>query len=250
MSTPTPVAESLPALSEAERILNVFVAPSKTMADLRRKANWLIPWLLMSVVSMSFVFAMEKRIGWDLIVRTQIEKSSNAESFDQLSPADKQQRLDSVIRITKYSSYLIPLSSLLWFAALAAALVAVFRFAVGAGITYGRTLAIVVYGSLPALIERLAAIVTLCFADPEGFDVKNPIASGPAQWIDLATGGAFAAHRFFYSLLSVFDLFALWMVWLIAIGISENTQVKRGTAFLTIFGGFFLLKLVSAGLGF
>ncbi len=126
------------------------------MADLRRKANWLIPWLLMSIVSMSFVFAMEKRIGWDLIVRTQIEKSSNAESFDQLSPADKQQRLDSVIRITKYSSYLIPLSSLLWFAALAAALVAVFRFAVGAGITYGRTLAIVVYGSLPSLIERLA----------------------------------------------------------------------------------------------
>ncbi len=251
MSTPAvPAAEGLATLSEAGRILNTFVAPSKTMADLRRKANWLIPWLLMSIFSISFVFAMEKRIGWDLIVRTQIEKSSNAEAFDQLSPAEKQLRLDSGIRITKYSSYLIPLLSLLWFASLAAALVAVFRFAVGANITYGRTLAIVVYGSLPSLIERLLAIITMCFADPEGFDVKNPIASGPAQWIDLATGGAFAAHRFLYSLLSVFDLFTLWMVLLIAIGISVNTQVKRGTAFATIFGGFFVLKLISAGLGF
>ncbi len=251
MSTPAVSApEDLPALSEAARILNTFVEPSKTMADLRRKANWLVPWLLMSIVSISFVFAMEKRIGWDLIVRTQIEKSSGAEAFDQLSPADKQLRLDSVIRITKYSSYLIPFSSLLWFASLAAALVAVFRFAAGTGITYGRTLAIVVYGSLPSLIERLMAIITMCFADPEGFDVKNPIASGPAQWIDLATGGSFAAHRFLYSLLNAFDLFALWMILLMAIGISETTQVKRGTAFATIFGGFFVLRLISAGLGF
>lgn len=251
MSTPAvSAAEDLPALSETGRILNTFVAPSRTMADLRRKANWLVPWLLMSIVSISFVFAMEKRIGWDLVVRTQIEKSSGAEAFDQLSPGDKQQRLDSVIRITKYSSYLIPLSSLLWFASLAAALVAVFRFAAGTGITYGRTLAIVVYGSLPSLIERVLAIITMCFADPEGFDVKNPIASGPAQWIDLATGGSFAAHRFLYSLLNAFDLFALWMILLMAIGISQTTEVKRGTAFATIFGGFFVLRLISAGLGF
>jgi hypothetical protein len=251
MSTPVvPVAEGPSALSEGSRILNTFLAPSKTMADLRRKTNWLVPWLLMSIVSVSFVFAMEKRIGWDLIVRTQIEKSSNAVAFDRLSPEEKQQRVDSAIRITKYSSYLIPLSSLLWFATLAAALVAVFRFAVGASITYGRMLAIVVYGSLPSLIERVLAIVTLCFADPEGFDVKNPIASGPAQWIDLATGGAFDAHRFLYSLLNIFDLFTLWMVLLIAIGISENSRVKCGTAFATIFGGFFVLKLISAGLGF
>lgn len=87
MSTPAvPAAEVFPALSEAERIVNVFVAPSKTMADLRRKASWGIPWLLMSIVSVSFVFAMEKRIGWDLIVSTQIEKSANAAAFDQLSP--------------------------------------------------------------------------------------------------------------------------------------------------------------------
>ena len=251
MSTPAvPVPESPAALSEAGRILNTFVAPSKTMADLRRKQNWLIPWLLMSIVSISFVFVMEKQIGWDLIVRTQIEKSSAAETFDRLAPLEKQQRLDSSIRLTKYSSYLIPFSSLLWFASLAAALVAIFRFAVGANITYSRSLAIIVYGNLPSLIERMLAIVTLCFADPEGFDVRNPIASGPAQWIDLATGGTFSAHRFFYSLLGVFDVFALWAVLLIAIGISENTQVKRGTAFATIFGGFLILKLISAGLGF
>lgn len=158
--------------------------------------------------------------------------------------------MDSVIKITKYSSYLIPLSSLLWFSALAAALVAVFRFAAGTSITYGRTLAIVVYGSLPSLLERLLAIITLSFADPEGFDLKNPIASGPAQWIDLATSGAFAAHKFLYSVLNSFDLFALWTILLMAIGIAENTEIKRGKAFVTIFGGFFLLKLVSAGLGF
>jgi hypothetical protein len=251
MNTPAVlVAKESPALSEAQRIVNVFVAPSKTMADLRRQANWLVPWLLMSIVSISFVFTMEKRIGWDLIVRTQIEKSSSAEAFDRLSPAEQWQRLDSDIRITKYSAYLIPVLSVLWFALLAAALVAIFRFALGTGITYGRTLAIVVYGSLPALLERLLAIITLCFADPEGFDLRNPIASGPAQWIDLATGGDFAAHRFLYSVLNSFDLFALWMVLLIAIGISENAQVKRGTAFATIFGGFFVLKLISAGLGF
>ncbi len=43
------------------------------------------------------------------------------------------------------------------------------------------------------------------------------------------------------------------MILLMAIGISENARVKRGTAFATnlwFFGGFFALKLISAGLGF
>ncbi len=51
--SPTPISPNLePApLSEPARILNTFIAPSKTFTDLQRKSSWWAPWLLISIVS-------------------------------------------------------------------------------------------------------------------------------------------------------------------------------------------------------
>jgi len=53
MSDAVPQATSAP-LSEGQRIVDTFVAPSKTFADVLRKSSWWGPLLLMIVVSIAF----------------------------------------------------------------------------------------------------------------------------------------------------------------------------------------------------
>ena len=87
-ASPAPTPQSAP-LSEGARIANTFVAPSKTFTDLRRNASWWGPWLLISIFSMLFIYAMGRQVGFEQISRNQVAHSSRAEQFEKL-PADQQ----------------------------------------------------------------------------------------------------------------------------------------------------------------
>jgi hypothetical protein len=50
-SSPTP--EPAP-LSEGARLVNTFIAPSKTFTDLGRNASWWAPFILISVAALAF----------------------------------------------------------------------------------------------------------------------------------------------------------------------------------------------------
>ena len=62
-------------LSEGARIVNTFIAPSKTFTDLRRNASWWGPWLLISIFALIFIYSMDRQIGFEQISRNEIAKS-------------------------------------------------------------------------------------------------------------------------------------------------------------------------------
>ena len=76
--TPSPVPGTAP-LSEGARIVDTFIAPSKTFTDLRRSASWWAPWLLLSIVGMAFVFVVGRQIGFDQLAHNQINASARSE---------------------------------------------------------------------------------------------------------------------------------------------------------------------------
>src|ERR1700687_1116052 len=135
MSADAPSPETAP-LSEGARIINTFIAPSKTFTDLRRNASWWGPWLLISLISLLFVYSMDRQIGFDQISKNEIAHSSRADQFDKL-PADQQQsQLRLASSITRYLSYGIPVMILFYLAITTLVLWATFKFAAGADISY------------------------------------------------------------------------------------------------------------------
>src|SRR6202051_3717297 len=111
---PAPLPE-VPRLSEGARILNTFIAPSKTFTDLRRNASWWGPWLLISIFSLLFIYAMGRQIGFDQISRNQVAHSSRADQFEKL-PADQQARqIHLSSNIIRYIGYATPLMILFYF---------------------------------------------------------------------------------------------------------------------------------------
>jgi len=75
----------------------------------------------------------------------------------------------------------------------------------------------------------------------EGFNIKNPVATNPAYFLD-PTG-----NRFVYGMASALDLFVLWTLILMAIGYSAVSKLKRSTAVAVIIGWYLVWKLVTSG---
>jgi hypothetical protein len=179
-ATPVPTPESAP-LSEGARILNTFIAPSKTFTDLRRNASWWGPWLLISIFSMIFIYAMGRQISFDQISRNQVAHSSRAEQFEKL-PADQQaNQIQLSSTIIRYFAYGSPVLTLFYFLVWTVVLWATFKIGAGAETSFGQAYAIVMYAALPGIVGAILGIVSLFSGvDPEGFDINNPVGTNLA----------------------------------------------------------------------
>ncbi|MGC2741826.1 MAG: hypothetical protein WA672_01470, partial [Candidatus Angelobacter sp.] len=62
-SSPVSPEPGGPGLSEPQRLVNTFIAPSKTFTDIRRNASWWVPFLLISIFSISFFVMIDKKVG-------------------------------------------------------------------------------------------------------------------------------------------------------------------------------------------
>jgi hypothetical protein len=248
---PVPVLTPEPApppMSEASRIANTFFAPSKTFSDLRTNASWWAPWLLISLISLIFIYSMDRNVGFDQISKNEIAKSSRAEQFDKL-PADQQARqLRISTAFTRYISYATPLIILIAFMVMAGVLMGTFNLAAGASIPFKVAVAIVAYGSLPGVLGAVLGTISVVVGgmsgsiDKEAFNVRNPVASNLAYFLDPA------GSKFAYSLATAVDVFMIWNIVVMGIGFACNSKVKRGTSIGIVAGWYLFYKLVGAGL--
>jgi len=232
-----------PPLSTVERITNVFFAPSKTFTDLNRDNSWWPAWLLIAVFAFLFVFAVQKQVGWEQITKNEIAASQKAQDrMEKLNPEQRDQSIQVQSNIGKYISYCIPIFQLFIAAIVAAVLMATFNFGLGTEIKFNTALAIVFYGWIPGILKSvLVAISLFAGADPEGFNVNNPVATNLGYFINRADHPALAG------LLSWFDIFTIWYIILFGIGFSCVSRVKRGTAIGVVAGWCALIALVGAG---
>jgi hypothetical protein len=249
MSTPEmpqPIPEAAPkGLSEPERIIDTFIAPSKTMADIRRNASWWAPLVILALFAILFTYSVDKKIGWEQVMQNQINTSPKAqERMERMPPDQRDKAIQMQVTISRYSGYAAPVFILIIAVVVAAVLMATFNFGFGAEVKFGQAVAIVMYGWLVSIVSTVLAILSMFLgSDPEGFQIRNPVATNPAYFMNPA------GNKFLYGVASMFDIIAIWMIFVMAVGFSENSKVKKGTAFAAIFVWYALIKVVGAAFG-
>src|SRR5215470_17205883 len=104
MSTAAPSLpqENVPGLSEPQRIIYTFTAPSKTFEDIRRNQSWWVPFLLSAIFATCFFIAVDKKVGWDTVVRDMVSSNS---TFQQMPPDVQERQMRMMTMGYKYSSY-------------------------------------------------------------------------------------------------------------------------------------------------
>ena len=243
-TSPDPMPATAP-LSQGARIINTFIAPSKTFTDIRRSASWWAPWLLIAVCAALFAFAMGKQVGFEQISKSQVEHSKRADQFDKL-PADQQAaQLRLTGKIVAFFSYFSPFLLLLYALIGTLALWLTFKLILGAETKFGQAYAITMYGWLPGMIGALLGTISLfAGANPEGFDVNNPVGTNVGYYLDPETTG-----KFVRAMASSLDVFTIWTIVLIGIGYACTSKVSRTTAIIVVAVWYLVFKLISSGLG-
>jgi len=243
-ASPAPTPEPAP-LSQGARIINTFIAPSKTFTDLRRSASWWAPFLLMVIVSTAFVYSVDRKIGFRKVTENQLQMSPRQSAqLDNLAADQRDQQMRQRTTGTKIVSYAFPAITLIIWLIIAAVLFATFKFAAGADVTFGVSFAIVLFAGLPGLLKTLLAMLSvLAGMSPDSFSFQNPVATNPGYFMNPAD------NVFLYSVASSLDIFLIWTLALTAIGFTCVSKVKRGTAFAIVFGWWVLFTLLGAGLG-
>lgn len=240
--TSTPVA---PPMSEGARIVNTFIAPSKTFTDLRRSAAWWGPWILIAIFSLLFMYSVSRQVGFEQVSKNQIAHSKRADQFDKL-PADQQaKQLQISVKIMAFFGYGSPALILLYALIVTVVMWATFKVGVSADTTFGQAYAISMYAWLPSIIGAILGTISLfAGANPEGFDISNPVGTNLAYYLDPETTG-----KFVRGMASSLDVISIWTIILTGIGFSCTSKVKRSTAITIVAVWYIAYKVITAALG-
>jgi hypothetical protein len=232
-------------LSQAARVVDTFVAPSKTFADIRRSASWWLPFLLMVIVSVFFTSAVGKQVGFETIAHQQIEKNHFAADQINSLPRDQQAvAYQKAGQRTKIVSYFSPLLILLFAAIISLLWWASLNFGLGARTKYSQIFAIGMYAGLPKLlIYLLAAVLLYAGVGLDNFDMQNPVGTNLGYYLPATSPALRVAGSFF-------DIFGLWSLALAVLGTAIVAQKKPSQTAIVVVGwwivGLFLMTAVTA----
>jgi Yip1 domain len=221
-STPAAVPSQAPAsMSSIGRIFGVFFSPKQTFADIARRPDWVVPLLLMTIISLGLSYFINARVDWNSVALQRIEESHFASSrIDQLPPDQKQQvihrqavsgKVGRWVRGATGTAFLALILTLVYWGA--------FNLLGGAGASFGLSFSLVMYSLLPIAIKELLEIPILFLKDPSSIDPDNFFASNPAAILN----GIPAWEKV---LLGSLDIFSLWSALLVAVAFSAANPKK------------------------
>jgi Yip1-like protein len=244
---PAAAPPQTPALSQIQRVINIFSAPSKTFIDIRdHSRSWWMPFLIMVVVGYIFFAVVNTKIGMQQVVDNQNHLSPKAE--ERLAQATPEQREFSnkiAVGITEGVFIGNPILLLVIVAAGSLVLWGTINFVFGGKAKYGSIFAVWVFASLPAMIKPiLGSIVIFTGMAPESFNIKNYSPTNLAALLmnPLETSPAL------YSLASSLDVVTVWTLVLAGIGTAIVAGVKRSSGYIAVFGWWAIIALAGAGL--
>ena len=226
-------------LSQMERVVDTFVAPSKTFTDVLRSASWWLPFILGILSALLLATAIQKKVGWDQLVDNQIR--ANPKAQDQMASAPPEQAaMRRKITKTILQSVLFgsPIVNLISLALISVILWPTINFGFGGSATFGRVFCVGAYAFLPGTIKViLASILLFAGRSPDGFTMEGMVGSNLGYYID--TPGALKTF------LTSVDVFTIWTAVLLSIGLAIVARTKRSAGYIAVFGWWLLIILVS-----
>jgi Yip1-like protein len=244
VAAPPPTPEPAP-MSEGARLVNTFIAPSKTFTDLRRSAAWWGPFLVLALVSWIFIYVVDKQVGFRKVAENQLQMSpKQADRMDRLPADQRAKAMNQQVTGTKYFSWAFPLLINIWYVVIAGVLYGTFKLAASAELKFKHSFSIVMYSLLPQVIKTFLAVLTLFVgASADSFTFQNPVATNPGYFLNRTDGA------FLWGLASSIDIVVIWTLILASLGFSYVGRVKRYTAMVVVFGWYAFVVLVGSGIG-
>ncbi|MBV8544419.1 MAG: YIP1 family protein [Acidobacteria bacterium] len=231
IATPAPGAEPKP--NPFQRIIGVLFSPDATFASIARRPDWVVPLVLLLLVSLAAGIIMGPHIDFGAAARESMEQNKNV----------PQEQVDKAVRISasigKVITYLSPVLSLIGLLVIAGVVLLAFRIFGGEG-DFRQAFSVTCYASIPTIIK---SVVTLIIIIAKGGII-------PAQALativrsNLGFLVDYKTNPVAFALLSSFDIFSVWFLALLIIGFSYVARVSKVKAAVTIISLWILVLLL------
>jgi hypothetical protein len=244
MADTLPVPQfAAPPLSESQRVVDIFTAPSKTFTDILRSSAFWGPLVLLILVSVIFSFAGQQKVGWERIYENNLHQSpKNEEKLAQLTPEQAANIKAISAKVTAAVSYGYAVVVLIITAVTSLLVWATVNFGFGGSSKYGQIYAVNMYASVVMNIKYLLAIIAL-FAGlaPDSFLLQNPVGTNIGYYLSSD------APKWLTALCTHIDIFEIWSLVLATIGVAIVARVSKGKAGAVVVGWWLILVLVGVG---
>lgn len=198
-------------MSEFSRITGVLFEPEKTFTEIARRPSWIVPLILLILTGIGGTFVIGQRIGWERILRQQDEANTR---LQQMPKEQQEQTLAVQMKFASAIGYAGGVLGAPIYCLVVAAVLLGITALMSAGLRFNQVFAIVTYGSLPRVISGILMIIVAFLKNPDDFNIRNPLAFNVGAFMDPNT-----SSKFVYSLASSLDLFSIWTILLLAIGL-------------------------------
>jgi len=219
-------------MSGAAKVFNIFFEPRKVFESLKAKPTWLAPFVIVALLGIGFYY-----YTYPFIMNQQVERIEKNERI----PEDQKQMI--IERMTAkehpplWQLSLAPLGTLISLAVVAAILFFVFNVLLGGDSTYRRVFSVYSYSTLiavPAMMVKFPLIM-----------IKKDLNIQTSLALLLS---ADEKGGFLYSLLSSLDIFTIWQVVLVSMGMAVMYKYSTKKAFTTVLVLWLVWILAKSGL--
>jgi hypothetical protein len=213
------------------KIINTYFEPRKVFESLRIKPTWVIPFIIVALLGVtSFWFT------YPLIMKDVITNIQENEQYTEQQKELIIERIGGGEHPPIYQLAFAPVGVIVYLLLISAVLYFVFNVLLGGGSSFKRVLSVFSYSSLIAIPQAIVKI-PLTFAKQTA-DIQTSLA------IFLSPD---SKDTFLYRVLSGFDIFTLWQVILIALGLAVMYKYTMKKTFNVVLILWILLIVVGAG---
>jgi len=213
-------------LSQGERIVDTFVAPSKTFADIRRSASWWLPCVIVMIFAIVAIGVPIKKIGVEQMRDGMLKAMPKIqERIDNSPPETAAAIRKSFEGSIRRNIYTIPLGLIVAGFLTGLLFMATANFAFGGKSSYWQMVAVFWYSQLPFLLWNIIGIVLIyAGVGADTYNPTNPIGTNLGYYMQ-------GSSSVLVALLTALDVFSIWVFALQVIGISKVAQISKGAAF-------------------
>ena len=226
-TTSAPAPESQMPSSALSRVVGVFFSPKNTFEEIVRKPTWIFPLILVVITSTVVCVGINQRMDWRQFMTQQIEKNPRAADLPE---EQKQKQIEMGAKFAPMGTYIFGvLAPPVIIALVALLMMAAYNLLAGLKANYVTSLSIVAHAWVTSIVSSIIFLMVLFLRPPGTIDLENPVASNPA--VLLPEGSA----KWIVTLLKSIDLFAIWIMILVAIGFAAiNPKKLKGAKSFTI----------------
>ena len=228
-------AETEPKLSAGQKLIYIFTDPKKTLATLRNNPTWLLPLVLIMLMTVAFTIATK-----DLVIEYRKEIILNS---DKIPEEQKDLALERLENMTPKAFYIQSIGGglvglVLVYLFASGVFILVGNFILGGKATFKQIFSLYVWGNMVSLVELpVKGAMALAKGSAQVY-TSLAVLMDPSQ-----------SKTVLFQLLNAVDIFNIWRIILWAMGFMVIYRFSAKKSYIAVISIYVFYVFLSIGLG-